>query len=287
MHHDHDDHDHDHDHHDHDHKHPHAPPQKDHDAGPVGAYELLEEAIRSLLIEKGVLTAQEIAAQVDLMDSRSPALGAKVVAKAWVDADFKKRLLADTRSALAEVGIDIGTLADYRTVENVPGIHNVIVCTLCSCYPKLLLGIPPAWYKSLAYRSRVVVDPRGVLAEFGVELPRGHRGARARFHRRPALPGAAHAPQGHARLERGRPCRPRHPRLHDRHRHPGSSPRASARRRDLHPSSRTRWLQRDPGSTPCSEVPDRSHRSGRGAAAAGPRYPSYCRTCRPAFQSLT
>jgi len=172
THHDHDDHDdHDHDHHDHDHKHPHASPQKDHDTGPVGAYEMLEETIRSLLIEKGVLTAQEIAAQVDLMDSRSPALGAKVVAKAWVDPDFKKRLLADTRSALAEVGIDIGTLADYRIVENVPGIHNVIVCTLCSCYPKLLLGIPPAWYKSLAYRSRTVVDPRGVLAEFGVSIP--------------------------------------------------------------------------------------------------------------------
>ncbi len=173
THHDHDDHDHDHDDHDHDHKHPHAPPQKDHDAGPVGAYELLEEAVRSLLIEKGVLTAQEIAAQVDLMDSRSPALGAKVIARAWADADFKKRLLADTRSALLELDIDIGTLADYRTVENVPGVHNVIVCTLCSCYPKLLLGLPPAWYKSLAYRSRVVVDPRGVLEEFGVELPEG------------------------------------------------------------------------------------------------------------------
>src|SRR6476660_9285058 len=140
--HDHDHDDHDNDDHGHGHAHPHAPPQKDHDAGPAGAYEVLEEAIRSLLIEKGVLTGQEIAAQVDLMDSRSPALGAKVVARAWADPAFKRRLLADTRSALAEVGIDIGTLADYRTVENVPGIHNVIVCTLCSCYPKLLLGIP-------------------------------------------------------------------------------------------------------------------------------------------------
>ena len=163
---DHDDHDHD------DHDHPHANP-KDHDHGPVGAYELLEEAVRALLIEKGVLTAQEIAAQVDLMDSRSPALGAKVIAKAWIDAAFKKLLLADTRAALKQLDIDIGTLADYRTVENVPGIHNVLVCTLCSCYPKLLLGIPPAWYKSLAYRSRVVVDPRGVLDEFGLELPEG------------------------------------------------------------------------------------------------------------------
>ncbi len=170
-------HDHDHDHDDHDdahgHAHPHAPPQKDHDAGPAGAYEVLEEAIRSLLIEKGVLTGQEIAAQVDLMDSRSPALGAKVVARAWADPAFKRRLLEDTRAALAELGIDIGTLAEFRTVENTAKVHNVIVCTLCSCYPKMLLGVPPAWYKSLAYRSRTVVDPRGVLAEFGVELPKG------------------------------------------------------------------------------------------------------------------
>ena len=132
---------------------------------------MLERAIRELLIEKGVLTAEEISAQVDLMDSRSPALGAKVVARAWVDPDFKARLLADTRSALAELGIDIGTLAEFRTVENTPKVHNAVVCTLCSCYPKMLLGIPPAWYKSLAYRSRMVVDPRGVLREFGLELP--------------------------------------------------------------------------------------------------------------------
>jgi nitrile hydratase len=104
------------------------------------------------------------------MDSRTPALGASVVARAWVDPAFKRRLLKDTREALGELGIDIGTLAEFRTVENTPKVHNVIVCTLCSCYPKMLLGIPPAWYKSLAYRSRTVVDPRGVLAEFGIEL---------------------------------------------------------------------------------------------------------------------
>jgi nitrile hydratase len=157
------------DHHDHDdHQHPR---RKDHDAGPMSAYEVLEEAVRSLLIEKGVITAQEIAAQVDVMDSRSPSLGARVVARAWADPAFKKRLLTDTRAALAEIGIDIGTLAEFRVVENTAKVHNVIVCTLCSCYPKMLLGIPPAWYKSLAYRSRTVVDPRGVLAEFGVEIP--------------------------------------------------------------------------------------------------------------------
>jgi nitrile hydratase len=178
-------HDHDHDD-DHDHAHAHGaghdhayPPQKDHDAGEMSAYELLEEAVRTLLVEKGVLTEREIAAQIDLMDSRTPALGAKVVAKAWTDPAFKKRLLNDTRSALAELGIDIGSLADYRTVENTAKVHNVVVCTLCSCYPKFLLGIPPAWYKSLAYRARVVRDPRGVLAEFGV-VPKA--GVEVRVH---------------------------------------------------------------------------------------------------------
>jgi nitrile hydratase subunit alpha len=155
-----------------DHDHPHGPFQKDHDTGPAGAHEVLEEAIRSLLIDKRVLTALEIAAQVDLMDSRSPALGAKVVARAWTHPAFKRRLLKDTRAALTELGIDIGTLAEFRAVENTPKVHNVVVCTLCSCYPKMLLGIPPAWYKSLAYRSRTVIDPRGVLAEFGLELSR-------------------------------------------------------------------------------------------------------------------
>jgi nitrile hydratase len=163
--------------HDHDHDHPHGHAhdsqarQPDHDQGPADPHEILERALRELLIEKGVLTAQEISAQVDMMDSRSPALGAKVVARAWTDAAFKKRLLKDTRAALAELDIDIGTLAEFATIENTPKVHNVIVCTLCSCYPKLLLGIPPAWYKSSAYRSRTVIDPRGVLKEFGVEVP--------------------------------------------------------------------------------------------------------------------
>lgn len=139
----------------------------------MSAYEVLETAIRTLLVEKGVLTHDEIAAQIDLMDSRSPALGAKVVARAWTDPAFKQLLIDDTRAALAGMGIDIGTLADFRTVENSPATHNVVVCTLCSCYPKYLLGIPPAWYKSMAYRSRVVSDPRGVLEEFGVRMQDG------------------------------------------------------------------------------------------------------------------
>jgi nitrile hydratase len=154
------------------HGHPHAPPQRDHDADPMGPYEVLEEALRTLLIERGVLTNQQIAAAVDLMDSRSPALGARVVARAWADPAFKKLLLKDTRAALMQMGIDIGSVAEFATVENTAKVHNVIVCTLCSCYPKMLLGIPPAWYKSRAYRSRTVIDPRGVLAEFGVTVPK-------------------------------------------------------------------------------------------------------------------
>ncbi|MGD9830089.1 MAG: nitrile hydratase subunit alpha [Hyphomicrobiaceae bacterium] len=151
----------DHDHHDHHHD----------DDAQVSEYEVLERALRALLVEKGILTDEEVSGQIDLMDSRTPALGGKVVAKAWTDPDFKALLLRDTRAALAELGIDIGTLADFKTVENTADVHNVIVCTLCSCYPKMLLGIPPAWYKSTAYRSRVVSDPRGVLREFGLELP--------------------------------------------------------------------------------------------------------------------
>ncbi len=162
-----------HDHHPDDHgagHHPHAA-QPDHDAGPATSYEVLERALRELLIDKGVLTHDEIAAAIDTLDSRTPAVGAQVVARAWSDPDYADRLVSDTRSALGELGIDIGTLAEIRAVPNTPDTHNVIVCTLCSCYPKMLLGIPPAWYKSLAYRSRTVREPRAVLAEFGVDIP--------------------------------------------------------------------------------------------------------------------
>ena len=128
--------------------------------------------MRTLLVEKGVLSEREISDAIDLLDSRTPALCAKVVAHAWTDPAYKSRLLADSRAALDELGIDIGTIAEFKTIENTAKIHNVVVCTLCSCYPRMLLGIPPAWYKSLAYRSRTVMDPRGVLAEFGVSVPK-------------------------------------------------------------------------------------------------------------------
>ena len=107
-----------------------------------------------------MITAQEVHAQIDATDSRNPALGAKIVAKAWADPEFKARLLADARSALGEMGIETGNLAELTAVENTPDVHHVVVCTLCSCYPRMVLGIPPAWYKSTAYRSRVVAEPR-------------------------------------------------------------------------------------------------------------------------------
>ena len=130
--------------------------------------------MRELLVEKGVLTPEEIAEHIDGIDSRAGGVhGTRVVARAWVDPAFKQRLLDDCRSALLELDIDIGELADFVAIENTPDVHNVVVCTLCSCYPKTLLGIPPAWYKSLAYRSRTVREPRAVLKEFGTRLNYG------------------------------------------------------------------------------------------------------------------
>ncbi|MEO0729322.1 MAG: nitrile hydratase subunit alpha [Pseudomonadota bacterium] len=160
-------------HHDHSHAdgHDHHPPQPDHDAGPATPYEVLERALREVLQDKGVLTTEEVSAAIDIMDTRTPALGATVIARAWTDADFKAHLLADTRGALAEMDIDIGHVAEFQTIENTPKTHNVVVCTLCSCYPKMLLGLPPAWYKSVSYRSRVVREPRAVLQEFGLTIP--------------------------------------------------------------------------------------------------------------------
>jgi nitrile hydratase len=157
-----------HDHHDH--LSPSGHPYRPDDDTPLSYWQTMEIAVRELLIEKGVLTAQEIAKQIDAMDSRSPANGAAVVARAWTDPDFKARLLADGSAASREMGFDIGPM-HLIAVENTADIHNVIVCTLCSCYPRNLLGLPPDWYKSRAYRSRTVREPRAVLAEFGVTLP--------------------------------------------------------------------------------------------------------------------
>ena len=130
----------------------------------------MEIAVRELLIEKNIFTASDLRAQIEAMDARSPARGAKVVARAWRDGDFKARLLANGAQACEELGLELGPLK-LVVVENTSEVHNVIVCTLCSCYPRMLLGLPPDWYKSREYRSRVVHEPRRVLEEFGTRLP--------------------------------------------------------------------------------------------------------------------
>jgi nitrile hydratase len=165
--HEHPHHHHDHDH-DHDHAHPHAPPAKDEKIHSY--YQVLGLALKDLLIEKGIVTAEEIRATIEFRDSITPATGAKIVARAWIDPAFKKRLLANGTETIKEFGLDMGgTILDV--VENTPKVHNMIVCTLCSCYPRGVLGLPPSWYKSREYRARAVREPRAVLAEFGTHLP--------------------------------------------------------------------------------------------------------------------
>ena len=160
---------------DHPHNHDHAaapgkhPFQPDEDET-LGYYQLMEIAVRELLIEKGIITADDVRRAIELIDSRSPVLGAKMVAHAWADPDYKKRLLADGSAAAQELGIDASEVK-LIVVENTPRVHNVVVCTLCSCYPRPILGLPPDWYKARSYRSRVVREPRAVLKEFGTDLP--------------------------------------------------------------------------------------------------------------------
>ncbi len=161
-------HTHDHDHGDHSHD------AVEHENRPPSYFELMETVVRELLIEKGLLSADEIRRAVELMDSRSPANGARLVARAWLDPGFKQRLLANGKEACKELGIDFGDVrlpTDLVVVENTKDVHNVIVCTLCSCYPRLLMGLPPDWYKSREYRARTVREPREVLREFGTVLP--------------------------------------------------------------------------------------------------------------------
>jgi nitrile hydratase len=150
-----------HDHHDHDHA-PVATPE------PAAAARV--RALEGLLVEKGVVEREEVRRAIDRLVSRSPADGARLVARAWVDPEFRQRLLDDARAAALEVGLDPGPAPVVVALENTEAVHHLVVCTLCSCYPRALLGPPPDWYKSLPYRSRAVSDPRGVLREFGVEL---------------------------------------------------------------------------------------------------------------------
>ena len=137
---------------------------------PLTYFQLMEISLRELLVEKGVVTEEEVAEEVEAMRKRGYERGARVVARAWVDAGYKQRLLANGTKACEELGLEIPALK-LLVVENTPEVHNAIVCTLCSCYPRMLLGIPPEWYKSRNYRSRMVREPRAVLAEFGLEIP--------------------------------------------------------------------------------------------------------------------
>src|SRR5689334_5165367 len=154
---------HDHDHtHDHDHAHQDVPSD----------FALRVKAMESLLVEKGLVDPAALDALIDTYEHKvGPRNGARVVAKAWADPAYKRRLLADATAAIAELGY-MGRQGEHMVVvENTPKVHNMVVCTLCSCYPWTVLGLPPVWYKSAPYRSRAVIDPRGVLREFGLSLP--------------------------------------------------------------------------------------------------------------------
>ena len=149
--------------------HAHSPPEMG--SAVPSYYDVMETAIRELLIEKQLIGAGEIRRQIEVLDSRTPALGAKVVARAWVDPEFRSRLLANGRTACEELGITFYDDTKLIVLENSPKVHNLIVCTLCSCYPRPVLGLPPDWYKLPPYRSRAVIEPHAVLAEFGTVIP--------------------------------------------------------------------------------------------------------------------
>ncbi len=141
-----------------------------HDFDATARYPLMTEAIRQILVEKGIIVADDVRRLIEQMDARSDATGGVVVARAWVDPAFKERLLANGKEAIAELGIPEVDASHLIVVENTETVHNVVVCTLCSCYPRMVLGLPPEWYKSKTYRSRAVIEPRAVLKEFGTEL---------------------------------------------------------------------------------------------------------------------
>jgi nitrile hydratase subunit alpha len=145
----------------------------DHDHGSeVSEMQLRVRALESILTEKGYVDSKALDFIVDAYETKiGPHIGAGIVAKAWADPDFKHRLLDDATAAVASLGVASGRAVHLVAVENTPQRHNMVVCTLCSCYPWEVLGLPPVWYKSAPYRSRAVIDPRGVLADFGVTLP--------------------------------------------------------------------------------------------------------------------
>lgn len=152
----------------HGHGHPHA---ETGGSGRPGYFDVMETAVRELLVERRLFGAEEIRRQIEVLDSRTPALGARVVARAWIDDGFRARLLADGRAGCEELGISFYDDTALIVLENTAAVHNLIVCTLCSCYPRPVLGLPPDWYKQKPYRARAVIEPRAVLAEFGTIIP--------------------------------------------------------------------------------------------------------------------
>ncbi|MEP7037686.1 MAG: nitrile hydratase subunit alpha [Acidobacteriota bacterium] len=137
----------------------------------VNYFEIMETAVRELLVEKRLIEPGDIRRQIEVLDSRNPALGGKVVARAWIDPGFRTRLLADGRAACEEFGITFYDDTSLIVLENTDEVHNLIVCTLCSCYPRPVLGLPPDWYKLKPYRARAVKEPRELLREFGTTIP--------------------------------------------------------------------------------------------------------------------
>jgi hypothetical protein len=160
--------------HDHNHEHDdHEPLVVEDDAGNIEG-QILVDSLQNLLVRQNLLAPGEVRREIEKIESPGVHLGGKIVARAWTDGSYKKRLLADGKSAAAELGIAVGE-AQLIVVENTEDTHNLVCCTLCSCYPRSILGQPPAWYISKAYRARAVREPRAVLAEFGLEIPDGMR----------------------------------------------------------------------------------------------------------------
>ncbi len=154
----------------HEHNHDHPPIEEAGGTAP-DYFEMMETAVRELLIERRLIEPDDIRRQIEVLDSRTPALGGKVVARAWVDPEFRARLLADGRHACEELGITFYDDTSLIVLENTDAVHNLIVCTLCSCYPRPVLGLPPDWYKLKPYRARAVKEPRALLKEFGTLIP--------------------------------------------------------------------------------------------------------------------
>ena len=190
-------------HHHHDHDDDDVQEHREHGA-PLSEVELRVRALESLLVDKGLVDPAALDALIDTYETKvGPRNGAKVVARAWVDPAYKQRLLEDGTAAVAELGFVGRQSEKIVVVENTPKVHNMVVCTLCSCYPWAVLGLPPVWYKSAPYRSRAVIDPRGVLSEIGVQRAGRHRGARLGQHGRDPLSRAARAAGGDGAHDRG------------------------------------------------------------------------------------